>query len=208
MRNSILALALSTTLIAAPAVAQDRAEITPFVGWQFGGWAAGRSGDFRLSDDVAYGGILDIAVRPGAQAEFMYSRQETQLLFDDFLEGRRVLTDMTVEFIHGGGLVEIDRGHRAKPFVSATLGATHFNPEQSVIDGVRVDDEWRFSFTLGAGVKIFPSQRLGIRLQGHFMSTFLDTGGSIFCGGGGCSFGLFGYGIYQGSVSGGVTLAI
>ena len=208
MRNWILGLAAVATLAASPAWAQGRAEITPFVGWQFGGWAAARNGDFRVSDEVVYGGILDFTVRPGAQAEFMYSRQETTLSFDDFFTGRRTLTDMTVEYIQGGGLIEIDRGHSAKPFVSATLGVTHLNPDQSQIEGVRVDDEWRFSFTLGAGVKVFPSERIGIRLQGHLLSTFLDTGGSIFCGGGGCSFGFFGYGIFQGSVSGGVTLAI
>ncbi len=208
MRNVILALAASAALFPTPGLAQGQVEITPFVGWQFGGWAAGRTGEFRLSDEVAYGAMLDIPVRPGAQVELLYSRQETQLLFDDYLEGRRALTDMTLQFIQGGGLYEIDHYRPARPFVVATLGATHLNPKQSNIGGEQVGDEWRFSFTLGVGVKYFPIERLGLRLQGTFLSTFLNTGGSIFCGGGGCSFGLFGYGIYQGSVSAGATLAI
>ncbi len=206
-RIGILVLALGCAL-AAPAAAQQRAEITAFGGWQFGGRAYVRNGEIKLNDAFNYGAIIDIRVRHNAQVELYYSRQETKLKLDESFGVSRELTDLAVQYFHAGGLMELQRGMPAIPFVSFTLGATHYNPKEKVIDERSVDDEWRFSMILGLGVKYFPGERIGLRLQGHLTSTFLDTGGSLWCGPGGCSFGLFGWGVYQGEVSAGLTLAI
>jgi hypothetical protein len=61
---------------------------------------------------------------------------------------------------------------------------------------------------LGLGAKYFASERVGLRVQGRLYATFLDSGGGVFCGFGGCSLGLFGTGVIQGDFSGGVTIAV
>ena len=135
--------------------------------------------------------------------ELMYSRQETELIQRDLLGVPEKLFDMSVEYLQGGGLIEFHQIQApVVPFVSLTLGATHFNP-----DSQTVGSEWRFSSILGGGFKIMPSGRIGIRAQASLLMTFLDTGGSIFCGGGGCSLGFFGAGMTQGDVSAGLTVA-
>ena len=197
-----LALALVLSSSQAWAQAAGRFEITPFYGWQFGGGVAVIGGDLEIKDAAVYGVILDVTMRPGTQLELSYSRQETELQSNPFGLPRETLFDMTVEYWQIGGLGFTQRGG-ARPFGSFTLGATHYNP-----DSVTLDGEWRFSMVLGGGVKIIPSERLGIRLQGHLLTTFLSTGSGIWCGGGGCSFGLFGSGILKGEVSAGVILAL
>lgn len=204
IKKATLTLVMALALSSSQAWAQGagRFEITPFYGWQFGGSVALLAGDLEIKDAAAYGVILDVTMRPGTQLELSYSRQDTELQFNPFGLPRETLSDMTVEYWQIGGLGFTQRGG-ARPFGSFTLGATHYNP-----DAARFDDEWRFSMVLGGGVKIIPSERLGIRLQGHLLGTFLSTGSTIWCGAGGCSFGLFGSGILQGEVSAGVILAL
>jgi opacity protein-like surface antigen len=206
-RKGLAVLVMTLVLGSSQAWAQHRAEITAFGGWQFGGRATVRQGELKLKDAGFWGVAADVNVRPGGAIELWYSRQETTLKLDENFGFSRDLTDMTVEYFQAGGLLEVQRGTPAVPFVSFTLGATHYNPKERSIDGRTIDDEWRFSFILGLGVKTFFSERVGARLQGHFYSTFMDTGGSLWCGGGGCSFGLFGYGIYQGDISAGLSVA-
>ncbi len=206
IRKGMITLAL-TLLATSTAWSQHKVEISPFVGWQFGGSANTVGGELSLKDAMNYGAIVDITVRFNTQAELYYSRQDTELRRDPFGLPKETLTDMTVQYFMAGGLMELQQGGRAIPFVSFTLGAAYLNPKQKNIEGRTISSETRFAMMLGLGAKMFMSERIGLRLQGHFNSIFMDTGGSVFCGGGGCSFGLFGWGIYQGEVSAAATVA-
>lgn len=92
----VLALALSPSAARAqwstdpppPPVSEDenalppgrkRVEITPVVGYQFGGGFSGPEGEIEFPSEFMYGAMLDVWVRPDAQAEFLYTRQETSL---------------------------------------------------------------------------------------------------------------------------------
>ncbi len=206
IRKGLLALVL-LAFAGSPAWAQNRAEITAYGGWQFGGTTYVREGDLNLKDAFNYGVTVDFAVRPGAQVELMYNRQETELRLSRPFEVNRILTDITVEYWLAGGLVEVDQRGPARPFVSLGLGAVHYSPKESEIEGRQISDEWNFAMALGLGVKYFASDRIGLRLQGHLWQGFTGTGGSVFCGGGGCSFGLFGWGPVQGDIAAGLTIA-
>ena len=206
IKKSTLAFALVFVLGSSPAWAQ-KAEITPFIGYQFGGKVALVNGDVKLKDAANFGAILDFTVRPGGQVELSYTRQNTQLQWRPFI-GVGEDIDMSVEYFQIGGLGYVMKGD-ARPFVSATLGATHFNPKANEIGGRTIDSEWRFSFVFGLGVKYFPSQRVGLRLASHLYSTFLDTNSSIWCGvTSGCSFGFFGAGIFQVDVQAGLVIGL
>jgi hypothetical protein len=196
---------VTVALGASTAWAQNRGDLTGFVGYQFGGQVGLVNGDLKLADGVNYGGILDFTVRPGAQVELSYTRQESKLRFVPFV-GTTQEIDMPIDFWQIGGVGYVDKG-RTRPFGKITLGATHFMPQASSINDRPITDEWRFSMVLGLGVKVIPSERVGLRLGGNLYSTFLDSGSSIWCGGGaGCSFGLFGTGIFQADIQGGLTI--
>jgi hypothetical protein len=202
---------MALLVIAGPLSAQHKAEITPFVGYMFGTSKISTvRGDLSTKGNVNYGAYLNVNIRPGGQLELVYSRQETELQLKGVGGVNQKLTDMSIEYFHIGGLGFVERGP-AQPFGSFTLGATRYNPKQSTIEvgetPIAVKDEWRFSVILGAGVKYFASERIGLRLQGHLAGTFLDTGSGLWCGFGGCSLGLFGSGVLQGDLSGGVVVA-
>jgi len=206
IRRALLALIVVVALGAAPAQAQ-KIELTPFIGYQFGGTAALFNGDMKLNDAMNFGGIIDFEVRPGGQIEISYTRQNTQLQWRPF-SGTPEDIDMSVDYWQIGGLGYVMKGD-ARPFVSFTLGATHFIPREDTINDVRIDDEWRFSFVFGLGAKYFPNPRVGLRFAGHLYSTFLDTNSGIWCGtASGCSLGFFGAGIFQVDVQAGLVIAV
>lgn len=196
---------VAVVLGASTAWAQDRAELSGFVGYQFGGRVGLINGDLKLGDGVNYGAIFDYTIRPGGQLELSYTRQESKLRWIPFA-GTIEEIDMPIDFWQIGGVGYVDKG-RTRPFGKITLGVTHFMPQVNSIGNRAISDEWRFSVVLGLGVKVIPTERVGLRLGGNLYSTFLDSGSSIWCGGGaGCSFGLFGTGIFQADVQGGLTI--
>ena len=206
IKRALLALTVVVVLGAAPAHAQ-KVELTPFIGYQFGGKASLINGDMKVNDAMNFGGIVDFTVRPGGQVEISYTRQNTQLQWRPF-SGVGEDIDMAVDYWQIGGLGYVMKGD-ARPFLSFTLGATHFIPKENTINERTIDDEWRFSFVLGLGAKYFPSQRVGFRFAGHLYSTFLDTNSSIWCGvPTGCSLGFFGAGIFQVDVQAGLVIGL
>jgi hypothetical protein len=131
----------------------------------------------------------------------MYNRQWTEEQFRPYTGGpRQNLWDATVQYFQFGGLGYVDAG-KAEPFAVATLGWTDYNPSDASVSG-----ETKFSSTLGLGSKIYPSERVGVRLEGRLMMTFIDTALGLGCGSAGCSGGFYGWGVLQGLLSGGVTV--
>lgn len=210
--KSILSTVSALLILTVPAWAQHRAEVTPFVGYVFGNSVNTGIGKVGIAGDMNYGVIVDVNVRPGGQLELSYARQDTRFTLEPFTGVKRDLTDVAVNYFQIGGLGYVDQG-QAQPFASFTLGATWYDPkENSINDGegrvIQINDEWRFSMILALGAKYFVGERVGLRVQGRLYATFLDSGGGVFCGFGGCSLGLFGAGVIQGDFSGGVTIGV
>lgn len=205
MRRSGALAALILAVLAAQAAGQERGDITAFIGYQFGTSVDTRDGKLSAPGDINYGGILNFEVRPGAQLELSYNRQDTELKWEPFV-GVPEVVPMSIEYLQIGGLGYIEQGI-TRPFASFTLGATHYNPDANQIAGRIIDNSWRFSMVLGLGVKAYPTERVGVRLQGHLAGTFVDNAGSLWCGvGTGCSVGFFGAGLLQGGFSGGLSI--
>jgi len=193
-----IVLALAVCLGTSTAEAQRRkAEISVLGGWQFGGTISTFEGNFSIKDALAITGVVDINLRPGAQLEMMYDWQGTQINF-----GGTKLFDADLHYFQIGGLGYVDRG-KVEPFGVATLGLTYINPKDSQFSGTT-----RFSFTLGGGAKIFPTERIGLRLEGRLLMTVIEGAVGLGCGGGGCGGSLWGWGLAQGVVSAGLILAL
>jgi hypothetical protein len=172
-------------------LAQGRFEITPYIGYQFSGSVPYTTGKFDIKNSPDYGLVVDIPLplRDGVELELLYIRMDTKLKYDQYSYG--VITkseefDMIVEYYQIGALNVFEMpGSSVKPFGGLTLGASRFNP-----NGTERGDEWFFSATLGAGVKIIPSERIGIRLQGRLLMPFQWGSAGLWCGTGGCSAGV------------------
>lgn len=187
---------------------EPRMELIPMVGyaWTMGMdvYANGYPGELDFSDEMYYGGALDITMSPPgsvkvAQVRLMYRRSdgEVQLTGNNFFGDDVVAADASVEYWQIGGITGIDKG-KSMPFAMVTLGGTRL--------AARDTDTWKFSMIFGLGVKVYTSPKMGILIQGNWPITFTDTWGGAYVGTGGAGLSIGGTGISQLDVGGGLIL--
>jgi hypothetical protein len=147
---------------AVPAAAQGF-EVAPFFGFRAGGADVETIGGRPLAHETspAVGVIVDVPLGDGLQVETAFSHQKNGPL--------------TTDHWQGGGLQEY-LGGNVRPFLTGILGLTRY--------GTGADNEVRFTAGAGGGVKLLPTTRVGLRLDGRVFATFLDAQGTAFvCGG-------------------------
>jgi len=183
-----LALLVIGMLLAASAAAHDEAakpnnkqqyrfEVTPFAGYRVGGTfedeATGTK--LELNENGSFGLILNMKEAANTEWELGYSHQST----DVDVGGTDVTAiDMDVDYLQIGGTY-IGDGELARPFLVATVGLAHFDP------GVpEFPSDTFFAFSIGGGWKLRPAKRLGLRLEGRFYGTVIDSDSNIFCASG------------------------
>ena len=183
-------LALTAVAIAAGGTAPlfaQKVEIQPFYGYQFGDSFLVSRGEVKLSGSANWGLTVDIEIEDELKFEFMYSKADTELRFRQSGNiGSETLFDMTMQYFHGGILYEVDASDRVRGFFTATAGVTYYEPMDHSFSG-----EWKFSLSGGAGVKLFLSDNVGIRLQGRLLFPLVSAGSGFACGlPGGCFVGI------------------
>ena len=194
----LTALAAALLLGATAAQAQS-VQITPFVGYAFGGSVRDTVLDESRSFDAAldYGGTLSFPISQGWRFELLYSRQATKLSGD----GLSPSFDVTIERYMGGFQEEKGEGN-VRWFGTVWLGATRFVPGLGGFDS-----ETKFGAGVGLGVKTFPVKNVGLRFEARGFYTLVKGDGGAFCANGTCLFAFSGTGLWQGDVSGGLILA-
>lgn len=153
------------------AMSSSRFQVTPFLGYAFGGdFEDPTDGAERsLDEDVNFGLFFDIADDPWRHYEFLYSRQSTQV-------GGTTPVDMDVQYLHVGGIVSNPDAVHVIPYFGLTIGAARFSP-----DGPDLDDATKLSFSVGGGARIPFTDHFGLRLDLRAFITLLDEDGSLFC---------------------------
>ena len=193
-----------------------RVELIPMAGYA---WtmsmdviAGGEPGELDFSDEVYYGGALDFTVSPPgsmkeAQVRLMYRRSDGQIQVRGFTD--RFNADGAVEYWQIGGVTGMNKG-KAMPFASVTLGGTRLILKDSTVDGVKIqgDDSWKFSMIFGLGVKVYNSPKVGVMLQANWPITFTDAWGGVTVGTGGAGVGISGTGISQLDLGGGLIIRL
>jgi len=184
----LVVMAIASLLHSIPAAAQDtnfKFELTPFAAYRVGGNFEEKDGAGRveLNESNAQGIMFNIKANPNGQYELLYSRQSTDADTAGFLINDPTI-DLDVETFHFGGTYLFD-GENTRPFLALTLGITQFDP--GITDS---GSESFFSASLGGGVQLNATKRLGIRLEARAFTTFVEDDSNIFCassgGEGGC----------------------
>lgn len=150
-------------------------ELTPYGGYRFGGTLEDvTTGDeTELDDDAGIGLILNLRESSNTQWELIYARQETSADLST-LTPPQSSVDVRLQSLQLGGTY-LGEGNRARPYVAATIGGTHIEPD-SLFDG---DTFW--SFSIGGGLQVAPANRFGLRLEARVWGTLIDTDSSLFC---------------------------
>jgi opacity protein-like surface antigen len=207
LMTAVLAVGISSIAVAQQSnynPAEHKIELNAFGGyvwtWSQDWSAVGGVVNLDIKSSGYWGAAIDINVKYGTQLELLYRRQDSDLQVtqrNGFTLGVPFTERMSVEYFQIGGLAGRPQGN-ILPYGLFTLGATRFNNKDLN------HEEWFFSVIVGLGVKVYATERLGLRFQGGLPISF--TSGGAFFGTGGLSFG--GTGITQTDVSAGLFLAL
>jgi hypothetical protein len=183
-------------------------EITPFAGYTIGGdFTDALTGKSLSFDDTSsYGIMVDFKQAVDKQGgepwiELYYSRQQTKLKADQGEFLGEPLFDVNIEYFHVGGTYGMGSG-MVKPFLVGTIGATHMTPK-----GEGLHAETKLSLSLGGGVKLYLTERVGIRLDARWFGTLFNGSGSAFCSNGACLINIQGDVLSQYTANAGLVLA-
>lgn len=159
--------------------AQKKVQIFGLAGYQVNTNVTVAKGELKFKDAPGYALGFDIPVDVITQAEFSWSMSNSQLSLDTYGEGNTKISDLDIHHFQAGALIEPEKG-KVSPFGLITMGATLFHPTEN-----NYSDEWKFSFSLGMGAKVYLSDRIGLRFQGRVIVPVQFTSGSIWVGSGG-----------------------
>lgn len=175
----VLAFALGST--ASPSEARE-VYISPMFGYTTAGsldLGEQDLDDVKIEGGLTWGGQLGFSASPGFTFEASYMQQETELSINgaSINPAAERTFDLQVAQLHANFLFEkVGYGNQTRPYFLLGLGATFFNPSGDF------DTESRFSFSIGAGVKVEASEKIGLKIQGKYNPTYLDEDyGGVWC---------------------------
>ncbi|MCZ4408246.1 hypothetical protein O3Q51_05470 [Cryomorphaceae bacterium 1068] len=188
-------------------------EISGFYGYRFGGkvdvFYGPDLGYVKINDNAAYGVDLSYRIRDKFFVNLQWSRQDTDMDFYGYQEiGAESLGDVAIEYFMVSALSDLgDPYGQVVPFGGAGIGMMVGTPDNRELG---LDASYRFAFTLQAGLRIWLSDRVGLRLRGAMLAPMQWGSGGLFCGtGSGCSVGVgASTTILQGEFTGGVVVKL
>ncbi len=194
-------------LLPVAARGEGRFEITPFAGFRFGGSfednTTGQS--LVVGESGSLGLILGYRDTPETHYELFYSFQRTDLRGSGTFGGEP-LFDLDIQYLHLGGTYEFPGERKLLPFLSGGLGVTFLVPS-----GEGLDSSTNFSLSLGGGVKVPISGKVGVRLEGRGYMTILPGSTEVFCvssGGAACAVRVTGDVLWQFELLGGISFGL
>ena len=188
--GALLALAATVFLAIAPARA---VELTPMVGYQWGGTLQYPNGDVHINAAMSYGGAIGATVEPGTFVEVGYMYQGSKLIGRPRTGPDITFLDLGTHYLQLSGIRYL-RESRATPYVIGGLGMTVFDPHSSQYGDF--DSQTMFSMSLGGGLHVDMGSRVALRLQSRLLIPINFASGGLY-------FGTGGGGV---SVSGGTAL--
>jgi hypothetical protein len=192
---------------AAPANAEDASapptkfSVGAFIGYRGGGQGTDTNtgAHYQLAPAQTYGLVADFLVGPYTEVELLWSQQNTRVQQTSPVNAQ--LFDVNVGYYQiGASYLFTSEG--IQPFMVATLGATYLSPQQS-----GYQNEIKFSFGLGGGVKVPIGRHFGLRLEARAYGTVLDNNSSAVCTNGSCIIHVSGSLMWQYEANAGVYIA-
>jgi hypothetical protein len=181
----MLLLALSSTLSAQQSESKPlRFDFTPFIGYRtsmsfpIDPHVSGTNPRFVLDESPSYGASFGMRLADEADlVEVRWARQDSYLHAEEITplppRQRVILDQFHGDFSHEP-LIE-DWASWARPFVLASIGATHVSNSMNV-------SFTRFSFGIGGGIRFYPSRHLGFKIQAEWVPIFVDPNVAFICG--------------------------
>ena len=180
-------------------------EITPLVGYRFGGDFdttndnAEITTKIKLSEEASYGFLLAWDYDKKRQGELLVSHYTSW--FSQTINSTASNNNLAITYAHLGGNVPISDGV-VPLFVTGGLGLTHFSPEDTLLS-----DETRFSMNIGLATKITVSENISLRVGGRVYATFFNSDSQVFCNEEKCAISISSDLWVQSEVNAGITFS-
>ena len=175
--------------------------IGAFIGYRGGGQGtdSNTGAHYQLAPAQTYGVVADFRVSPDTEVEVLWSQQNTRVQQTSPVNTQ--LFDVNVGYYQIGGTY-LFANDGVQPFMVATLGATYFSPQQP-----GYQNETKFSFGIGGGVKVPVGRHFGLRLEARAYGTVLDNNSSAVCTNGSCLIHVSGNLMWQYEANAGVYVS-
>ena len=184
--------------------ADDAFEVTPFIGWRWGGTIFATQ-TFVFDEDV------DVEPSPsagisfgiplgdtGLKLELMANRQSSELeVGSGLFEPDDEVADIDITYLHAGLQIPFARSRNVSPYVVVSAGIANLDPQI-----LGVDAEQRFSASGGIGVKVPMSRMLSFRFEGRGYYTALEEDDECAI----CDY-FYNEDFYQGEVNAGLVIS-
>ena len=134
-------------------------------------------GRLRTSYGTNYGGTLTFGRGPSAAGkswlEVQYNYKEAGLSYYDYYTKDLIQAgNLKIHNVLVGPMKEADKD-RVRPYGGLMLGVTVYQPELAAVE------DWRFTVSAVAGVKISIIDRLGLRLQAQLLAPMYFTDAAV-----------------------------
>ncbi len=202
-------LTASLLLLGASTAGSQTVEVTPVVGYRFGGsftagTGTGPQGDFAeygVDDAASFGVHVGFRVSRDGEIEALYSRQNTRTTTGGLFTAIPGFDLALESWQAGGNYLFGEEDVRVRPYIGMGLGFTRLLP------GPGASSDSRFSASFAAGAKVWLGRHVGLRLEARGFFTFLGSDNETFCHTGqGCQVSAAGSGISQGDFRTGLVL--
>ena len=183
---------LMAVLVVAPGVVEaSRYQFTAYGGYRWGGEVRDANTvadavlfDLEFENGPVAGLIFDLVTSaPYMQLELSWDHQFTSLDAKNNTTGEvDKLGDVSIDTWHLGFLYEVSQMYNytdtppLRPFLGISLGGTRYGPAVESIDS-----EWRFSIGFMLGIKVFFTERVGVRMQGRLLTAYFNSDDGLFC---------------------------
>jgi len=194
--------AVALLLAGGGSAAAQTVEITPVIGYRFGGsfGIADAPAALEVKDSGAFGVHLGVKVAEDGEIEALFARQNTRLDAGGFFTSEPVFDIALDTYQLGGSYFFGEEKARIRPYISLGLGVTRFVPAPADLEA-----ETRFSASIAGGVRAYVARNFGFRLEVRGFFTVLDSDSAIFCdSGAGCIVRTTGSELSQGEIRAGL----
>jgi opacity protein-like surface antigen len=186
MTNRLIVTATVMMLLSAASAFAQRVEVSVTGGWTLSDGVSGDpilAGDGQRYDRVdtkdsgSWGFGVGVNASDNAELGFLFGQQLSTLEISG--TNTRDVGDLTVTSYHGYFAYNAGEADaRVRPYFLIGLGATNFGGVSFTrANGAprETGSETQFSTTWGAGVKVFPAPRVGVRFGVQWTPTYIKT---------------------------------
>lgn len=162
-----------------------------------------------ISDGFQYGGGIEVLPIPTTGIEISYMRLDSKvnLYYYDGLSGTNLPFNLAHNYIFIGGNQYLKVNPKIEPYGGFQLGMGIYTAENPTTHNSGT--ETKFAWGVKAGLNIWLSEKVGIKMQTQLLSAVQAIGGGIYFGTGGAGAAVSGFSTYyQFNLGGGLVFKI